>query len=119
MRCLDASVLYEITLGNVRFLRYGEGNFVIPDTTLAELCSVILKAYDEKTSDYWFRKFQAYAWSISAELLYEAVKFRWKQKHKKLSFFDAVVYVFARHHKCALITADSDFQHLPGVEFVK
>ncbi|MBI1969664.1 PIN domain-containing protein [Candidatus Woesearchaeota archaeon] len=119
MKCLDASVVIEIFKGNPYFIRYTEEDFIMTDLTLAEACAIILKQYNEKTSDYWFRKFYSYAKTISADLLYEAVKFRWKAKHKKLSFFDATAYIFARKYQCTLVTMDNDFRHLPGVEFIR
>ncbi len=98
---------------------YLTGGFIITDLTLVEFCGVILMRYNEQTSDYWFKKLQPHAHALPQELLYEAVKFRWKQKHGKMSFPDAVAYIFARKQGCTLVTTDNDFKHLPGVDLVQ
>ena len=118
MICLDSSVLFEIAQQNPRFQKYCEGEFVIPDTTLAEFSNIMLKSHNEKTGDYWFRTLQGMSQETGAELLYAALKFKWRLKHHKLSFFDAVAYVFSQQHGHTLITTDNDFRNLPGVKVI-
>ena len=116
--CLDSSILIEIARDNPKFITYADKEFYITDLTLAEFCGVVLREHNEKTSDYWFRKFRSFARPLSAELFYVATKFRWKEKNKKLSYPDAVAYCSAREQNCKLITSDGDFRNLPGAELV-
>lgn len=119
MKCLDTSALIELAVETPDASSLLTGSFILADTTLAEFCYVILKRYNEKTGNYWFSKLQPHAYPVSLELLYEAAKFRWEQKHSKMSLFDAIAYTFARKQGCTLVTTDNDFRHLPGVEFIR
>ena len=60
-RCLDTYALMEIAQQNPEFEVYLDVDFVITDITLAEFYGVILRVYDEKTAEYWFRKLEGYA----------------------------------------------------------
>ena len=119
MNCLDTSVLVEIHLGNPKLIHYQNKPFVITDLALSEFCGYLLKKHGEKTGDYWFNKLSSFSYSLSKELLYEAAKFRWKLRHKKMSFVDAATYLFSQKTHCTLITTDYDFQNLPGVEILR
>ena len=118
MICLDTSILIELHLGNPLFTAYARQDFVINDLILSEFCGFILKKHGERASDYWFRKLSEYSEAVSKDLLYEAVKLRWKLKNKKISFIDVATYVFSQQHDCVLITTDNDFRGLPGVEII-
>src|SRR3989344_3572789 len=118
MNCLDSSILVEIAKANPKFLPYGKEPFILSDLLLVEFCGIILKQFDEKTADHWFFKLQVCSFPLTQEDLYEAIKFRYQSKHKKLSFFDAAAYVFSQKHRCTLITSDTDFLTFPGVEII-
>ncbi|MBI3036642.1 PIN domain-containing protein [Candidatus Woesearchaeota archaeon] len=118
MFCLDTYALVEIALGNEKFTKYSDNRFVIPDLILAEFYAVQLRVHNEATADYWYRKLSAYSVSVPKEVLIECVKFRYSNKEKNLSFFDAVGYVFAKRNGLLFVTGDKAFEDLPGVEFV-
>ena len=120
-KCLDTYALMEISQQNPEFEIYLDSDFVITEITLVEFYGVILREYDEKTAEYWFRKFQAYSIPARIELILEAVRFRHEQRKQKknFSFFDAVGYITAIKHQCVFVTGDYAFKELPHVEFRK
>lgn len=119
MYCLDAYALVEIALGNEKFTKYLDKQFVIPDLILAEFYGVELRVNNEATANYWYRKLSAHAASLPKEVLIRGVKFRFANKEKNLSFFDAVGYVFAKKRGLLFVTGDKEFEGLDGVLFVK
>ena len=94
IRCLDTYALIEIRNGNPKFAHYLSSIFVIADITLAEFYGVVLRDQGEEKADYWFNKFQNSSREVSLTILIEAVKFRYKNKDKNLSWVDAIVYIF-------------------------
>lgn len=118
-RCLDTYALIEISKGNPKFVAYLDSEFVITDLTLVEFYSVILREYDEKTAEYWFKKLERYAVSADKLILKEAVKFRYENKKSDISFFDAVGYVFSIKKGYFFVTGDKEFENFEGVEFKK
>lgn len=118
-RCLDTYALVEIKLGNPKFKDYLKSEFVIVDLILAEFYSVLLREEGEEAADYWFKKLEGYSVSVSKEILIEAVKFRYKRRRSKISFFDAVGYIFALKNGYKFATGDKKFKNLDNVEFKK
>jgi len=117
--CLDTYALMEIYEGNKKFMKYFNTSFVIPEWTLAEFYWVLLREYGQKDADFWFYKVEGYSKSIDKETLRKAVKFRYANRKKKLSFFDAVGYVFSMNKGYVFVTGDKEFDKFKGVEFIK
>lgn len=118
-KCLDTYALIEIKLGNPKFDRYLDIDFVITDITLAEFYSVLLREEDEKTADYLYKKFSSRSAPVDKIILKESVKFRHENKKTGLSFFDAVGYIFSIRNECLFVTGDKEFEDMENVEFVK
>mgnify|MGYP001581411913 CR=1 FL=1 len=117
--CLDAYALIEIARGNSSFAEYINSNFVITDLTLAEFYAALLLEDGEKKADYWFNKLERYSLPIPKEIIIHAIKFRQEHKKKRISFFDAIGYIFAIKNACYFVTGDKEFEGLPNVEFKK
>lgn len=118
MNCLDTSILFEIAHDREPFIAYSIQEFVIPDTTLAEFAIVMMKHHNAKTGDYWFNKLHSFSIAVTAKLMYRALQFRLSHRNKKISFFDAVGYLFSRDNGYTFITTDNDFRNLPGVKII-
>ncbi len=118
-KCLDTYALMEISQQNPEFGVYLDMDFVITEITLVEFYGVILREYDEKTAEYWFRKLEGYAVSVSKEILKEAVKFKHENRKASISFFDAVGYAFSLANGYYFVTGDKEFKDLKNVEFRK
>jgi predicted nucleic acid-binding protein len=119
VRCLDTYALIEIYLENEKFSKYLEIEFVITDLTLAEFFGVMLRNYGEEEADFWFKKLEKYSVPADKDILKEAVKFRKKYKKQRVSFFDAVGYIFSVKNQYIFVTGDKEFENMIGVEFVK
>ncbi len=118
-RCLDTYALMEIYLGNEKFAKYLNIEFVINDLTLAEFYGVLLKEYGEGEADLWFRKLERYSIQTNKNVLIEAIKFRYKHKKSGISFFDAVGYIFSITNNYLFVTGDKEFENFANVEFRK
>lgn len=118
-KCLDTYALMEISQQNPDFEVYLDSDFIITEITLAEFYGVILREYDEKTAEYWFRKLEGYAVSVNKEVLKEAIKFKYENRKTNISFFDAVGYIFSLVNGYYFVTGDKEFKNLKNVEFKK
>jgi len=118
-KCLDTYALVEIKLGNPKFKYLSKSLFVITDLTLAEFYSVIIREENEQTAEYWFKKFEPSSLPVDKEILKESVKFRQKHKKARISFFDAVGYIFSLKKGYKFVTGDEEFKKLDNVEFRK
>jgi|SRR3989338_232172 len=118
-RCLDTYALVEIAKENPKFAEYLNSEFVLTDLTLAEFYSVVLREEGEKVADYWFRRLERYALSVSKEVLIEAIKFKYENRKAGISFFDVVGYIFSIKNGYYFVTGDKEFEKLPNVEFKK
>lgn len=119
MYCLDTYALWEIQFGNKKFLRFLNEEIVIPDWTLAEFYKTLLKEYDEKTADYWFRKFKQYCKKVEIDILINAVLFQHTNKKQGMSLFDCVGYIYSLENDIKFVTGDKEFEHREGVLFIK
>ena len=117
--CLDTYALMEIANKNPKFNKYLKSDFVITDLILAEFYSVLLREFNEETAEYWFKKLESYSVPLNKRFLVEAVKFRQIHKKQRISFFDAVGYVFSIKNGFKFVTGDKEFEGFKGVEFVK
>ncbi len=118
-KCFDTYVLMEVALGNKKFADYVHSDFIITDLTLAEFYAVLLREFGEQTADYWYNKFKHYSTTVIKSTLINAIKFRYKYRKRKISFFDAVGYVFSLENNFPFVTGDKEFENFKGVEFKK
>ena len=119
VRCLDTYALVEIAEGNKKFTHYLTTDFVIPEPTLAEFYGVILRGKDQHAADYWLGRLTSYRMPVDIETTIEAVRFRRAHRKAKLSFFDAVGYLFALKNRFPFVTGVKEFENLENVEFRK
>lgn len=114
MICLDTYELVEIHEGNPDTIHLQQHEFVIPDLIMAEFYGILLKRLNQKTADYWARKYEPFVETTGLHIQLEAVRIR--QQHRKLSIFDCVGYVFAKTHKIPFVTGDKELLELDGVK---
>lgn len=118
MKCLDTYPLIEIATGNEKFASLLSEDIVITDITIAEFYYVILQRYDVSTADFWYKKFAPYCVQIPKDTLIKAVKFRYANKKKDLSFFDCVGYIFAIENNCKFLTGGKEFKGFDNVIYL-
>jgi hypothetical protein len=119
MKCLDTYALVEIHDENPDFLPYLEKEFIIPNIIMAEFYGIIFRNYNEQTANYLLKKFQPFIMNVSFDTIIKSVNFRYLNKAKNFSFFDAVGYTFARENHMTFVTGDLAFKEIEGVEFIK
>jgi predicted nucleic acid-binding protein len=119
MKCLDTYALMALAQGEAAFAKYMADEFIIPDTTLAEFCWVLMRDFSESAARAWEERLAPYCAPADRDLMLAAMHFRLDNRGKGFSFFDAVGYVFARRHHIPFVTGDESFRDLPGVEFLK
>jgi predicted nucleic acid-binding protein len=118
-KCLDTYALLEIYLGNEKFLPYTNISFVITDITLAEFFGVMLREYGEDEATFWYDKLKDYSVHVKKEILIKAVRFRQKHIKQRISFFDAVGYIYSIENGYKFVTGDKEFENFDGVEFLR
>lgn len=119
VKCLDTYALVEIAKGNPHFSHYFTAEFVITDLTLAEFYGVILREKGKRDADYWATRLGPYSTPVDKKVLLHAVRFRFEHRKQRISFFDAVGYIFSRAQGYAFVTGDKEFKNLQGVEYKK
>ena len=119
LKYLDTYALVEVSRGNQKFSKYSQEEFITSDITLAEFYGVLLREFNEKTAEYWLHKLRPYSEEVYLDVLIKAVTLKRQLKETKLSFFDAVGYIFSKERGAVFVTGDEDFKNMNGVEFVK
>ncbi|MAF35351.1 hypothetical protein CMO91_05925 [Candidatus Woesearchaeota archaeon] len=114
--CLDTYALFELAIGNPKFAFLTKQEFVIPSTTLAEFYWVL--RVKKKNAEYWIKQLAATSVMVNADTMVQAQAYRYANKNKDLSFFDAVGYQYARNHAQQFVTGDKEFKGLPGVKHI-
>lgn len=117
MNCLDTYALVEIAKGHPAFVGYFSEEFVIANLTLIEFYAVLLREDGEKTAEYWFERLKPYAITVNQGVMKEAIEFRHQHRRQRISFFDAVGYIFSLKNNYRFVTGDKEFKNLKGVEY--
>ena len=80
---------------------------------------MLLREDGKQTAEYWFHKLSFYSIPVDKETLKRAVAFRYEHRKEKISFFDAVGYVFSQERGFLFVTGDKSFEKMKGVEYKK
>ena len=82
---------------------------------LGELYYSLLKEKGENEANNWHEKLKHAALTVNAEIIRKAMKFRYNNKNKNLSFIDCVGYKMAEEKGLAFLTGDKEFEGLQVV----
>lgn len=116
----DSYAVAEFIAGNPKFARFSDEPVVLTIFNLAEVYWIALREYGEKIAEEIFEGYWVCVVDVDDETLREAVKFRKKvYGKKKISYADAVGYVYALRNGLLFLTGDKEFEGLSGVEFVR
>ena len=92
-------------------------------TTLLNLMEVQYSLYRRGLKDEGIRgllkEIRPMCIGFSDDDCYEAVKFRYGNRRKGLSYIDCLGYVLAKKNRVLFLTGDKGFEGLPNVKFVK
>lgn len=116
----DSYAIIGYLKGGKSFEKYFEENEVIMTRlNLMEVYySALLEATEELAEEY-FDSFLGKCIDIEDETIKNAMKFRLKEKARKLSYVDAIGYQIALESKTKFLTGDRQFEGMKNVEFVK
>ena len=116
---LDTFALVEIEEGNPKYLQYAEFDFVITALNLMEFHYYLLRTFGQASADEDATKLLKHVVNFDHAVMFEANKFRYKNKAKEVSTADCVGYIYALKSGLKFVTGDREFEGLPSVEFVK
>lgn len=116
----DTYAIIEFINGNPKFARFSEESVTITIFNIAEIFWIALREYDEEKANRIFEDYKSAVINVNDETLKEAIKFRKKvYKNKKISYADAIGYIFAVKNNMKFLTGDKEFDGLDNVEFIK
>ena len=116
----DTYAIIELENGNPKYLEYSNYPAILTIFNLAEVYWVILNQFGEEKADEIFEDYRPAVVEIDDETLKQAIKFRKKvYKNKKISYADAIGYIYALRNNLVFLTGDKEFEGLENVEFVK
>lgn len=115
----DTYAIAEFISGNPKFAKFSQEPVAITIFNLAEIFWIALREYGEEKAEEIYNNYKQCVVEIDDEVIKEAIKFRKKvYKTKKISYADAIGYVYALKHKMKFLTGDKEFKELNNVEFV-
>ena len=114
----DTYALMEILDKNPNYEPYTKQKAIINDFIFAEFCYNLIKDKVKKMEEYANEVKPAIV-HADPKIIEEAMKFRYKNKKKKLSMTDCISYFMARDLGIKFLTGDKEFAKIDGVEFVR
>ncbi|MBW1666996.1 MAG: PIN domain-containing protein [Deltaproteobacteria bacterium] len=114
----DSYAIVEMVKGNPNYSKYLGETTVITIFNLAEIYWAVLKDFGEKKSNEVHSEIKPFVREVDDETLKHAMKFRRKQKRRRLSYADCIGYIYALRNKLHFLTGDKEFKNMKGVEFV-
>jgi predicted nucleic acid-binding protein len=116
----DSYAIIELENGNTKYLKYSEYPVILTIFNLIEVYWVILNQIGEKEANKVYEEYRSAVVDVEDEILKEAIKFRKKvYKNKKISYIDAIGYIYSLKNNLIFLTGDKEFEDLENVEFVK
>ncbi len=116
----DSYALIDYVKGNKNYQKYFQEHKII--TTRLQLMelyySTLLDANDEKANTY-YDSFLDNCILYGDESIKRAMKFRYEQRKKKLSYVDSIGYQIALEQKIKFLTGDMQFGGMNNVQYVK
>jgi len=116
----DSYAIIELEKGNPKYERFKDSTITLTIFNLPEIYWTFLKLFNEKLADEIYEGYSNAIVEIDDETMKQAIKFRKKvYKKKKISYADAIGYVYALRNNIVFLTGDKEFEGLENVEFVK
>lgn len=119
MYFFDTYAIIEIINGNENYKRFNDIKIITSIVNLGELYYVLIREIGEEKTEMTMNKFNFNLIEIKQKDMKEAMKFRFENKPKNLSFIDCVGYLVAKNNGLKFLTGDNGFKDVPDVEFIK
>mgnify|MGYP001284548999 CR=1 FL=1 len=114
----DTYALIEVIKGSKNYEKYIDCKMLINEFIFAELCYKLFRETHEN-ANFYLDKYSPFIFEITPDIIKEAMRFRVKNKKKKLSMTDCISYVMAGTYNIKFLTGNKEFEDLENVEFVK
>ncbi|MFH0970645.1 MAG: PIN domain-containing protein [Candidatus Diapherotrites archaeon] len=115
----DTFAIIEYLKDNSRFIPFFEKHeIILTKLNLMELYYSALLEQNEEIAEKYYSSFLDKTIEISDHVIKEAVKFRFRNKMKNMSYVDCIGYQIAKTEKCKFLTGDKAFKEIPNVEWI-
>ena len=115
----DSYAVAEFIAGNPNFARFAGEPVTVTIFNLAEIFWIALREYSEKDAVIIYENYKQGLVDVDDDILKEAIIFRKKvYSKKKISYAEAVGYIYALKNGLKFLTGDKEFKDLDNVEFV-
>ena len=114
----DTYALMELFNKNLNYEKYANEEVIINEFIFAEISYQLIKGNEENLNEY-LSEIEPAIVNPSSEIIIKAMKFRYKNKKKKMSATDCISYIMAKELGIKFLTGDKEFESLDNVEFVK
>ena len=116
----DTYALVEYVGGNKVFKKYfTEQTIITTKLNLLELHYSLLRNGDYERADAYYDSFLSCTVDLDDGVLKKASVFKLENRHKDISYVDAIGYQTAVAHNALFLTGDKEFKNFKCVEFVK
>src|SRR3989344_2138416 len=115
----DSYAIIEFIDGNPKFAKYSREQLILTIFNLTEIYWFAVNEYGEEKANQIYDEVKQGAVKISDEIIKEAIKFRKKNRKKKLPYADCIGYIYSLRNNLKFLTGDKEFENLENVEFVK
>ncbi len=116
----DTCAIVELENGNPKYSRFLNEPIILTIFNMAEIFWVMLNQFGEEKAEEIYETYKPAMVEIDDETLMEAIKFRKKVYNtKKISYTDAIGYIYALKNDMIFLTGDGDFEDIKNVEFIK
>ena len=114
----DTYAIFSIIQGKPTYARFTNAPIKLTIFNLIELYFLLSRDFGDKKAKEIYYLFKECIVEISDELVFDSMKFKLAHRNQKLSYADCIGYFTARRQGLQFLTGDTQFQHLPNVEFV-
>lgn len=116
----DSYAIMEYVAGNPLYERYFKNEKILTSRlNLMEVYYGALRVYGEEVAENAFSSLLSNCVDFNDEVLKAAMRFRLKERERKLSYVDAVGYQLSHYYGAKFLTSDRQFEKMPNVEWVK
>jgi len=115
----DSYAVIEVVKGNINYAPYRNEEIIITIFNLTEIYYSILRDFDKEKADEIYEKYYSSVIEVSEEIIKEAMEFKLENKGNRISYADAIGYIYAKRNNLVFLTGDKEFEDLENVEFVK
>src|SRR3989344_3665522 len=113
----DTYALMELFNKNLNYEKYANEEVIINEFIFAEISYQLIKGNEENLNEY-LSEIEPAIVNPSSEIIIKAMKFRYKNKKKKMSATDCISYIMAKELGIKFLTGDKEFEALEFPEII-